>query len=93
LVEPGDEASLEDTMRFLVTRATEAQREINDLTDRVATLERETLRRLLELRIHSETHTATELRKALTADRPTRVLGTAFLVIGLALTTIGNFVR
>jgi hypothetical protein len=89
-VDPG--ASLERKVDFLLRRAEEAQRAENALTERVASLERESRRRLDELRERMEAHVSTELGAALAEYRPARIIGTIFVATGLALATIANFI-
>ncbi len=89
-VDPG--ASLERKVDFLLRRTEEAQQAENALTERVASLERESQRRLDELREHMEEHVATELGAALAEYRPARVIGTFAVAVGLALATAGNLI-
>jgi hypothetical protein len=83
---------LERKVEFLLRRDEEAQRGINDLTARVASLEQESRRRLEELRGRMEAHVSTELSTAVAEYRPARIIGTIAVAIGLALATAGNLV-
>jgi hypothetical protein len=85
-------ATIEEKVEFLLRRDQEAQRDVNDLRGRVEDLEAETSRKLGELRDELMTRVA-DARTAAQADyRTARIGGTITLAIGLALTTIGNFV-
>jgi hypothetical protein len=64
----------------------------NAQADRVATLERESEKKLAELREQMETHVSTELAAAAAEYRPARILGAAAVVVGLGLATSGNFI-
>jgi hypothetical protein len=86
------DAPLERKVEFLLQRDQEAQRDSNALAERVATIERESPRRLDEVQERMETHVSTELAAALAEYRPARVIGTIALAIGLALATAANLI-
>jgi hypothetical protein len=83
--------TLEEQVEFLLRRNEQAQKEVNALVERVATLERDMPRRLDELRESLEASMTTELGAALTEYRPTRIIGAFLVVIGLTLSTVANF--
>jgi hypothetical protein len=85
-------ATPERRIEFLLRRAEETQREMNALTDRVASLERESSQRLDELRERMEAHVSTRLSAALAEYRPARAIGAIFLAFGLGLTTAASFI-
>jgi hypothetical protein len=86
------DATIEEKVAFLVQRDQEAQRDVNELNERLTAIETETPRRLEELRGQMHTHVARELTEAMTAYRPLRIGGTVALAIGLLCVTVANFV-
>ena len=86
------EATLEERVASLVTRDQEAQRDMNEVRERIATPEQESSQRLDELRHKMEAHSARELAAAFERHRPIRVIGALALAIGLGLMTTANFV-
>lgn len=87
-----DEATLERKVDFLLRRDQEAQRQTNELAQRLSSMESELVRRHDELRGQMEEHVSTKLDAAFSEYRAARVIGTGLLAIGLTLTTIGSFV-
>jgi hypothetical protein len=86
-------ANLEQQVAFLLHRDQEAQRDVNALAKRVTEVEQGAPRRLAELRAEMEAHVEHKLTAAQADFRAARVLGAFALAIGLALTTIANFVK
>jgi hypothetical protein len=87
-----DIGSLEDKVGFLLRRDQEAQRDMNALRERVDAIERDSPKRLDELRDSMETHVAGELRAALEVYLPLRVAGAFALAAGLICVMVANFV-
>jgi hypothetical protein len=81
------ETTLEGKVDYLLRRDQDAQRQASQFDTRLARLETESPRRLVELRRTMEEHVARELSAALEAYRPLRVAGTVALAIGLACVT------
>lgn len=86
------DAPLEDQVAYLLRRD-KASQEVDDrLTDRMTKLETESAERLDGLRREIEAKIADEIKAAAADSRGTRIIGTTALAIGLALTTLANFV-
>jgi hypothetical protein len=85
------DADLEQKVEFLLRRDREEQQEINTLSERFESLERESARRLDELREQMEEHVSSELSSALADYRPVRIVGAVAVAAGLGLATAGNF--
>jgi hypothetical protein len=92
LVKSTGAKTLEEKVEFLVQRDQEAQRDVNELRDRLRGLERDTEAKLKGARGEMEDHVARALRAAHEAYLALRIVGVVALVIGLALVTAGNFV-
>lgn len=60
----GEDATLERKVDFLLRRDQEAQKQANAQAERIATLERESEKKLAEVRGQMETHVSTELAAA-----------------------------
>ncbi len=84
-------ASLEEKVEYLLGRDEAAQRSANALNDRMRTLETETRRTAVELRGEVATRIEAETESAQADYRPVRIFGSVAFVVGLALTTWGNF--
>ncbi len=84
-------SSSNEAVEYLLGRAEAAQRSANALNDRMKTLETETGRAVAELRQEVATRIETEIESAQADYRPVRIFGSVAFVVGLALTTWGNF--
>jgi hypothetical protein len=84
-------ATLGEKVDFLLRRDQEAQEQANAQAERVATLERESEKKLAKLREQMQTHVSTELAPASAEYRPARIIGALAVAIGLGLATGGNF--
>ena len=83
--------TIEEKVEYLLRRDQDAQRQANELAERVGGLERETSRRLDEARQRMEAHVASELATAHEEYRPLRIVGTVALAIGLVCVTLATF--
>jgi hypothetical protein len=92
LVATSGASTLEEKIEFLLRRDKDAQVGMNDLRDRVATIERESPERLDQLRDGLIEHVAAERAAAEATYRTERTLGAIALAVGLILSTIGNLV-
>jgi hypothetical protein len=86
-----EDATLERRVDFLLQRDQEAQKQANAQAERIATLERESAKKLAEAREQMETHVSSELVAASAEYRPARIIGALAVLIGLGLATAGNF--
>jgi hypothetical protein len=86
------EATLEQKVEFLLRRDQESQHTENRLGERVRDVERELARQLNELRGAMVEHVDRRLTAAQADYRTAREIGTAALVLGLAMTTWANFI-
>jgi hypothetical protein len=86
------DATLERKVQFLLTRDQEAQRDVNDLRDRLAAVERRLRAGLDAVREETRTHVAGELERAHAEYLPLRLLGVFLIVVGLTCATLANFV-
>jgi hypothetical protein len=87
-----EDATLERKVDFLLRRDQEAQKQANAQAERIATLERESEKKLAELREQMETHVSTELATAAAEYRPARIIDAVAVAVGLGLATTGNFI-
>jgi hypothetical protein len=87
----GEDATLEQKVDFLLRRDQEAQKQANVQAERLATLGRESEKKLAALREQMETHVATELAAASAEYRPARIIGAVAVAIGLTVSTVANF--
>jgi chromosome segregation ATPase len=92
LVTISDDATDEEKIAFLLRRIHEAQQAVNTLSNRVTDLEEHVPRQLDQLREETRAHVSSELAAAEEEYRPLRIGGTIALAIGLACTTVANFV-
>jgi hypothetical protein len=88
-VDPG--ASLEDRVNYLLRRDKAAQEKLGALDKRLRRMEEHVPKRFDELRAETEQHVADEINAAEWRYRPLRFVGALALGLGLALTTIANF--
>jgi hypothetical protein len=86
-----EDATLERKVDFLLRRDQEAENQANAQAERIATLERESAKKLAEVREQMETHVSTELAAASAEYRPARIIGALAVAIGLGFATAGNF--
>jgi len=80
--------TLDEKVAFLLRRDQAAQRQENELADRVDQLEAESRQRIADAQREMEQHIAAETE----AYRPLRIAGTAALALGLALTTVATLI-
>jgi hypothetical protein len=92
LVSVSEDATPEEKIEFLLRRSREAQQAINTLSGRVKDLEKHVPRQLDQLREDMQAHVSSELAAAEEEYRPLRTAGTLALGVGLACTTVSNFV-
>jgi len=88
-VDPG--ASLEDRVNYLLRRDNATQEKVGVLDKRLRTMEENVPKRFDQLRAETERHVAGEISAAEWRYRPLRFVGALALGLGLALTTIANF--
>lgn len=88
---PGEAATLEEKVDFLVRRDKEAQDRENALGHKIEDLEAELDQRVSTLRDEMEEHVADALRAAHEYHLPLRRLGVVLLIVGLGCATAGNF--
>jgi hypothetical protein len=88
-VDPG--ASLEDRVNYLLRRDKAAQEKMGAFDKRLRTMEEDVPKRFDELCAETQQHVADEIRAAEWRYRPLRFVGALALGLGLALTTIANF--
>ena len=85
------EAALTDQVAFILSRDLEVQKAMSGLDERLSTIEAEAPKRLAELREEMQTHVSRQLTEAMEDKRAARIWGACALAIGLALTTVANF--
>jgi hypothetical protein len=83
---------IEQQVALLREHDKESRKAIDDLRDRLETLERGTSRRLEESRGAMEAHVAEALSAARAEYQALRIAGAILLVVGLGLSTAGNLV-
>ena len=88
-----DDATVEEKVRFLLTRDEEAQRDVQVLDRRIAELQTTIDSKLGALRSTMTAHVAESLDSAHREYLALRLVGVAFVVVGLTLATLGNFVE
>jgi hypothetical protein len=87
----GDEAPVDDKLRFLLTRDQEAQRDVQELSHRVEDVEKATHARLDALDDKMKRHVGERLDTSHREYLGLRIIGVAFVVAGLVCATVGNF--
>jgi hypothetical protein len=85
------DATVEEKVAWLIKRDQEAQREFNELARLVGDLEEGTAQQIERLRDDMRAHVSSELAAAEQEYRPLRIFGTIALAVGLACTTLANF--
>jgi hypothetical protein len=91
LLSVSPDASDEEKFAYLVERARDSQRRLNELEKRHGEQAAEFNRRLEASREATEKHVSGEIRRALDVHRPLRLVGIGFLVLGALLLNAGNF--
>lgn len=87
-----EDASLEEKVRFLLARHDDTQRVIDDLGRRLAEVEGSIDPKLATLEASMTDHVSESLDRAHREYRALRLVGVAFLVVGLGCVTVANFV-
>lgn len=87
----GEDATLEEKVRFLLTRDEEAQRDMQAVDRRVDELQKAIDSKLGALHSTMTAHVAESLDARHREYLALRLVGVALVVIGLTLATLGNF--
>jgi hypothetical protein len=85
--------TLQEQVAFLLRRDAEAQRSMNELRQRVGSLEEALKREVASVQEHLEDRIEDRIAEAQRDFRTARFFGVAALAVGLGLSTAGNLVR